>query len=844
MKKIYFILAIILIAAAAIPVEAATWSKYKIMIDPGHGGYDSGASGYGGKPHEASLVLSCGKKLRDRIQNECGGTVKMTRTTDVFVELSTRRNQSVSYDPYIFCSIHLNAYNKSARGTATYYYWSTGNSKTTARKVQDRLVQQFNTVSGFTAQDRGIVYGNFAVIKGSSNVPAILTEGLFVDNKTEWNLVKSTSGDGFKKWVQGHLYGFYDRLKQLDSSITNPTKATATDKTAPTVSRATTAASSSTAFYAYAYATDNVGVSTVKFNVYADANGSSTAVTKAGTAGDWTIDGSKYNWRYKVNISDHSNKKGKYTVKATASDAAGNTASKSTSYTFGTASITCTPDTASLTAVYGAAEAPHVDLTVKATYLETDIRIASSSSGITATTQSGWDTRAGGTLRLTLNTNYTLGPSPEHRVGYVAIESGSGAAITRIEVPFSFLLTSPESTNPDTSEPEVETPGAQVTINDNVTSLNEVWNFSEKSGKTADWITNGAQVTQDMAFKDGKLYVVHRNASNTDNKIYIVNAYTGAKLGELPTTTCTTGTYFISAIENFGGKIVACNLAAAGTSSLDVYIWNDDTSEPTKLLSTVEHNGVRAGDALSVSGDMKDGKIWFGGNNAANADVYYYQVTDGVCATKPTVISLKKADGTEFKSSTAALNITVEDDTTFWVDAKDNVATRFKYDGTFVEALSDVHAYGSDIDLFTVGAKHYMAAMTYLNTSASTGLSDACFTLFNVTDGVKGATPVGPYPAAGLGASRNVSFRNTICHEVNAEDLNIWVLCPFQGAAYYKFSHSGPSATPPTAIEDADVEVTDEAPIYYNIQGMRISKPERGFYIRVQGGKATKVFVP
>ena len=90
------------------------------MLDPGHGVSDPGASGPAA-PHEATLALRCATALKNRIVNECGGTVKMTRTSDVFISLSARRSASVSYDPYIFCSIHLNALNKTAKGTETYY---------------------------------------------------------------------------------------------------------------------------------------------------------------------------------------------------------------------------------------------------------------------------------------------------------------------------------------------------------------------------------------------------------------------------------------------------------------------------------------------------------------------------------------------------------------------------------------------------------------------------------------------------------------------------------------------------------------------------------------------------
>ncbi len=228
MKKIYLFLALFMVAAISFPTTAATkWTTYKIMIDPGHGGSDPGASGPSA-PHEATLVLRAGLALRDRIVNECGGTVKMTRTTDTFISLSSRKSSSVSYDPYIFCSLHLNAFNKSAKGTETYYYWSSGNSSLLANKVQAQLIANFKKVSGFTPTNRGVKTANYTVIMGSSNVPAVLTEGLFIDNSTEWSIINDNSKQGFKMWVQGHLYGFYDRLVLLNGDIIDPAGSTTT----------------------------------------------------------------------------------------------------------------------------------------------------------------------------------------------------------------------------------------------------------------------------------------------------------------------------------------------------------------------------------------------------------------------------------------------------------------------------------------------------------------------------------------------------------------------------------------------------------------------------------------
>ncbi len=388
--------------------------------------------------------------------------------------------------------------------------------------------------------------------------------------------------------------------------------------------------------------------------------------------------------------------------------------------------------------------------------------------------------------------------------------------------------------SPETPEPPS---GNDPVFNDNITSLTEEWNYSQNSGNTAGWITNGSQVTQDMAFNDGKLYVVHRNGDNTDNKIYIVDAYTGSKIGELNTVSCTSGTYALSSIEVLGDKVVAANLAASDASELVVYSWDSDSAEPKVLLSTTDHNNVRAGDAMSVSGDMTSGRIWFATPGASS--VYYYSVTNGECSTSPTVINLTK-DGVAYTAhSSAAANITVESDGTFWVDAQNLKAAHFTATGEFIEEIAAAHEYGTDYKSFALGAKKYAAVMTYANKTNT--LTEASFQLLDVTDGVSAATVIGTYPTAGLGPERNKSYRNSLCYEIGEEKLYIWVLVPFQGAACYSFQRvvsSGVETLLSVPEENAPVE-------WYNFQGVRVDCDNLtpGIYIRRQGSNVGKVYV-
>ena len=97
--------------AATVPAApknetAGTREVKTIVIDPGHGGKDSGAQGK--KSNEKDIVLSIGKLLKKELEKE-GFKVKMTRDKDEFIELGQRANLANQWDGDLFISLHCNA---------------------------------------------------------------------------------------------------------------------------------------------------------------------------------------------------------------------------------------------------------------------------------------------------------------------------------------------------------------------------------------------------------------------------------------------------------------------------------------------------------------------------------------------------------------------------------------------------------------------------------------------------------------------------------------------------------------------------------------------------------------
>ena len=97
-------------------------SGARVMLDPGHGGKDSGALGYGGAVYESQVNFALAVAAKQALERR-GATVLFTRTDDVYYTLEERKNMARQANPDVFVSIHCNAAeNKTRFGTSIYYF--------------------------------------------------------------------------------------------------------------------------------------------------------------------------------------------------------------------------------------------------------------------------------------------------------------------------------------------------------------------------------------------------------------------------------------------------------------------------------------------------------------------------------------------------------------------------------------------------------------------------------------------------------------------------------------------------------------------------------------------------
>ncbi|MCS7462518.1 N-acetylmuramoyl-L-alanine amidase [Paenibacillus doosanensis] len=155
---------------------SAAKDKYKVVIDPGHGGKDSGAIS-ATKRMEKDFVLSLGLKVNKLLQKEPKIEPYMTRGDDTFVELADRASFANNMNADLFVSIHANSAGKeSVEGVETYYY--TDQSLPFAKLMHEQLLKSTQF------PDRKVKQENFYVVKNTT-MPSLLLEIGFLTNKSE-----------------------------------------------------------------------------------------------------------------------------------------------------------------------------------------------------------------------------------------------------------------------------------------------------------------------------------------------------------------------------------------------------------------------------------------------------------------------------------------------------------------------------------------------------------------------------------------------------------------------------------------------------------------------------------
>lgn len=192
-----------------------TNEKRRIVIDPGHGGENSGAKNIAGSGFEKDYTLDWALRLKPLLVAN-GWNVLLTRTDDVDLSLGDRVRMAERAKADLFISLHFNSVDPPANrsehnGIETYCLTPTGMPSNVTRNFKDDLGLRYannafdrqnlqyafrlhQAVVHFSARkDGGIRHARFLSVLRDQNRPAVLIEGGYLTDPQEARLIANAT---------------------------------------------------------------------------------------------------------------------------------------------------------------------------------------------------------------------------------------------------------------------------------------------------------------------------------------------------------------------------------------------------------------------------------------------------------------------------------------------------------------------------------------------------------------------------------------------------------------------------------------------------------------------------
>lgn len=200
---------------------------FTIVLDPGHGGSDPGATGFGLR--ESDLALSIGKYCHQVLSQYAKTKVYMTRTTDTFIDLKPRSDFAKSVGTDLFVSLHINSSPASSANGAEIWIPSPGTWFPAFNGVGEELAREMlSKLKALGLVNRGTIWDNYevngekkyypdgswadslSVIRNcrEAGIMAILVEHGFISNQSDAKFLSSEAN--LKKLGEADAQGIVD----------------------------------------------------------------------------------------------------------------------------------------------------------------------------------------------------------------------------------------------------------------------------------------------------------------------------------------------------------------------------------------------------------------------------------------------------------------------------------------------------------------------------------------------------------------------------------------------------------------------------------------------------------
>lgn len=185
---------------------ANSLAEATIMLDPGHGGEDSGATNLNSTAYEKTATYDTAMKLKAQLEAQ-GATVMLTRPNDIFVELENRAETSNLNQVDAFISLHYDgSEDPSWSGTTTYYYHEA--DEILAEAINQQLLP-------LPLENIGVMFGNYHVMRENTR-PSVLLELGYMSNQNDLQYIFSDNyHDLVATAITEGLIAYFEQVQAL-----------------------------------------------------------------------------------------------------------------------------------------------------------------------------------------------------------------------------------------------------------------------------------------------------------------------------------------------------------------------------------------------------------------------------------------------------------------------------------------------------------------------------------------------------------------------------------------------------------------------------------------------------
>ena len=199
--------------------NARNTDQLTVLIDPGHGGKDPGATSIDKTIYEKELNLDVALRL-NRILQDIGFNTLMTRTDDRYVDLASRSGLANNSYVDFFMSIHFNAFTSTAKGIETLYFPNEITEEYPFDNKKMANIFHNEITAALKRPSRGITPRPGLHVLNKTKMPAILAELGFITNPEELAEIKKEDyREMAARALAASIVRYYKEIEQVNLDI-------------------------------------------------------------------------------------------------------------------------------------------------------------------------------------------------------------------------------------------------------------------------------------------------------------------------------------------------------------------------------------------------------------------------------------------------------------------------------------------------------------------------------------------------------------------------------------------------------------------------------------------------